>query len=129
MGIGPAVAIPAAVEAAGLTLDDIDVFEINEAFASQVGAAACADAVRGACISLGRPASFKFLRHAGTQPPCEVLALPAHCVHLFTAPDLQATYSVQKLGLDMDKVNPNGGAIALGHPLGCTGARQVRSRP
>lgn len=36
MGIGPAVAIPAAVEAAGLTIDDIDVFELNEAFASQV---------------------------------------------------------------------------------------------
>ncbi|KAL4423207.1 hypothetical protein ABPG77_000340 [Micractinium sp. CCAP 211/92] len=71
MGIGPAVAIPAAVEMAGLSLDDIDVYEINEAFASQ------------------------------------------------------ATYSVDKLGLDMDKVNPNGGAIALGHPLGCTGARQT----
>lgn len=41
-------------------------------------------------------------------------------------PCLQATYSVDKLGLDMDRVNPNGGAIALGHPLGCTGARQVR---
>ncbi len=37
----------------------------------------------------------------------------------------QATYSVDKLGIDLDKVNPNGGAIALGHPLGCTGARQV----
>ena len=37
MGIGPAVAIPEAVAQAGLTLDDIDVFEINEAFASQVG--------------------------------------------------------------------------------------------
>lgn len=71
MGIGPAVAIPAAVEAAGLTLDDIDVYEINEAFASQ------------------------------------------------------ATYSVNKLGIDMEKVNPNGGAIAMGHPLGCTGARQT----
>ncbi|KAI7840879.1 hypothetical protein COHA_005409 [Chlorella ohadii] len=71
MGIGPAVAIPAAVEMAGLTLDDIDVYEINEAFASQ------------------------------------------------------ATYSVDKLGIDLDKVNPNGGAIALGHPLGCTGARQT----
>jgi hypothetical protein len=41
-------------------------------------------------------------------------------------PPVQATYSVNKLGLDMDRVNPNGGAIALGHPLGCTGARQVR---
>ncbi|KXZ51925.1 hypothetical protein GPECTOR_11g51 [Gonium pectorale] len=69
MGIGPAVAIPAAVQRAGLTLDDIDVYEINEAFASQ------------------------------------------------------ASYSVAKLGIDESKVNPNGGAIALGHPLGATGAR------
>lgn len=71
MGIGPAVAIPEAVAQAGLTMDDIDVFEINEAFASQ------------------------------------------------------ATYCVKKLGIDSNKVNPNGGAIALGHPLGCTGARMT----
>ena len=71
MGVGPAVAIPAAVKAAGLTLDDIDVFEINEAFASQ------------------------------------------------------AKYSVDVLKIDENKVNPNGGAIALGHPLGATGARQT----
>jgi acetyl-CoA acyltransferase len=69
MGIGPAKAIPKAVEAAGLKLDDIGLFEINEAFASQ------------------------------------------------------ALYCVRELGLDLDKVNVNGGAIALGHPLGCTGAR------
>ncbi len=71
MGIGPAYAIPAAVEQAGLKLSDIDVFEINEAFASQ------------------------------------------------------ATMTVKHLNLPMDKVNVNGGAIALGHPLGCTGARMV----
>ncbi|NXR52494.1 THIKB thiolase, partial [Hippolais icterina] len=71
MGIGPAYAIPVAVEKAGLTLNDIDVYEINEAFASQ------------------------------------------------------AVYCVEKLGIPMEKVNPLGGAIALGHPLGCTGARQV----
>uniref|UniRef100_A0A3B4VA19 acetyl-CoA C-acetyltransferase n=1 Tax=Seriola dumerili TaxID=41447 RepID=A0A3B4VA19_SERDU len=71
MGIGPAFAIPAALERAGLTVADIDVFEINEAFASQ------------------------------------------------------AVYCVEKLGIPLEKVNPNGGAIALGHPLGCTGARQV----
>uniref|UniRef100_A0A1A8GND7 Acetyl-Coenzyme A acyltransferase 1 n=1 Tax=Nothobranchius korthausae TaxID=1143690 RepID=A0A1A8GND7_9TELE len=71
MGIGPAVAIPAALQQAGLRLEDIDVFEINEAFASQ------------------------------------------------------AVFCVQKLGIPLEKVNPNGGAIALGHPLGCTGARQV----
>lgn len=71
MGVGPAYAIPPAVKQAGLSLKDIDVFEINEAFASQ------------------------------------------------------ATYSVKKIGIDESKVNPNGGAIALGHPLGCTGARLV----
>jgi len=71
MGVGPAYAIPPALKAAGLSVSDIDVFEINEAFASQ------------------------------------------------------AVYCVKKLGIPLEKVNPNGGAIALGHPLGCTGARQV----
>ena len=71
MGVGPRYAIPKALESAGLTADDIDVFEINEAFASQ------------------------------------------------------AVYCVRELGLDPEKVNPNGGAIALGHPLGCTGARLI----
>ena len=71
MGVGPAYAIPRALQNAGLTVNDVDVFEVNEAFASQ------------------------------------------------------ATYSVDKLGIDYSKVNPNGGAIALGHPLGCTGARLI----
>jgi len=71
MGIGPAVAIPAALQKAGLKISDIDVFELNEAFASQ------------------------------------------------------AVYCVEVLKLDPKKVNPLGGAIALGHPLGCTGARQI----
>ncbi|KAG8091825.1 hypothetical protein GUJ93_ZPchr0012g19992 [Zizania palustris] len=71
MGVGPAVAIPAAVKAAGLQIDDIDLFEINEAFASQY------------------------------------------------------VYCCKKLGLDSTKVNVNGGAMALGHPLGATGARSV----
>jgi len=71
MGVGPAFAIPKALKQAGLTKDDIDVYELNEAFASQ------------------------------------------------------ALYCVQVLGLDPKKVNPKGGAIALGHPLGCTGARQI----
>lgn len=71
MGIGPAVAIPAVLKQCGLTVPDIDVWEINEAFASQ------------------------------------------------------ASWCVDVLGIDPDKVNPNGGAIALGHPLGCTGARQI----
>jgi len=69
MGIGPAFAIPLALERAGLKLDDLDVIEINEAFAPQV--LACA----------------------------------------------------QALQLKMDRLNPNGGAIALGHPLGASGAR------
>lgn len=71
MGIGPALAIPEALAKAGLSIADIDVFEINEAFASQ------------------------------------------------------AAYCVEKLQIPFEKVNPKGGAIALGHPLGCTGARQV----
>ena len=71
MGVGPAAAIPVAVKAAGLELDDIDLFEINEAFASQ----------------------FVYCRN--------------------------------KLGLDPEKINVNGGAMAIGHPLGSTGARCV----
>lgn len=71
MGIGPAFAIPAVLNKAGLKKENIDVFEVNEAFASQ------------------------------------------------------ATYCCDKLALDPKKVNPKGGAIALGHPLGCTGARQL----
>ena len=69
MGIGPAVAIPRALKAAGLSLDQIDLIELNEAFASQ--AIACA----------------------------------------------------RELGIDEERLNVNGGAIALGHPLGCSGAR------
>ncbi len=69
MGIGPAVAIPRALDAAGLTLEQIDLIELNEAFASQV--LAC----------------------------------------------------VRELGIDEKRLNVNGGAIALGHPLGCSGAR------
>jgi len=71
MGIGPSIAIPMVLEQVGITKDDVDLFEINEAFASMY------------------------------------------------------VYCVKKLGLDHGKVNVNGGAIALGHPLGCTGARQI----
>ncbi|XP_058095089.1 3-ketoacyl-CoA thiolase 2, peroxisomal-like [Magnolia sinica] len=71
MGIGPAVAIPAALQLAGLEINDIDLFEINEAFSSQF------------------------------------------------------VYCCKKLELDPEKVNVNGGAMALGHPLGATGARCV----
>ena len=69
MGIGPVTAIPTALKRAGLTLDDIDLIELNEAFAAQS------------------------------------LAI------------------IRTLGLDRERVNVNGGAIALGHPLGCTGAK------
>ncbi len=71
MGIGPVPAIRKVLAKAGLSVGDIDLFEINEAFAAQ------------------------------------------------------AVYCVRELGLDPAKVNVNGGAIALGHPLGCTGARQL----
>ena len=73
MGIGPVFAIPKVLKLAGLTLDEIDVIELNEAFAAQS------------------------------------LAV------------------IKTLGLDLDKVNVNGGAIALGHPLGCTGAKLTAS--
>lgn len=73
MGIGPVFAIPKALKLAGLTLADIDVIELNEAFAAQSIAV------------------------------------------------------IKTLGLDPDKVNVNGGAIALGHPLGCTGAKLTAS--
>jgi acetyl-CoA acyltransferase 1 len=69
MGIGPAVAVPRVLSGLGLSVHDIEVFEINEAFASQ------------------------------------------------------AYYCVRELRLDPTRVNPNGGAIALGHPLGATGVR------
>jgi len=69
MGIGPCVAIPKALKQAGLKMDDIDLIELNEAFASQ------------------------------------------------------ALAVIDQAGIDIDKTNVNGGAIALGHPLGCTGTK------
>ena len=71
MGIGPWKAIPVALDKAGIAKEDVDIFEINEAFASQ-------------CL-----------------------------------------WCVNELRIPAEKVNPKGGAIAFGHPLGCTGARQV----
>jgi acetyl-CoA acyltransferase len=71
MGIGPVPAIRKLLAKAGLSIDQIDLYEVNEAFASQ------------------------------------------------------ALYCLRELGLPQDRVNVNGGAIALGHPLGCTGARQI----
>lgn len=69
MGMGPVFAVRKVLDQAGMSLDDVDVIELNEAFAAQV--LACAD----------------------------------------------------QLGIDMDRLNPHGGAIALGHPFGMTGAR------
>jgi acetyl-CoA acyltransferase 1 len=66
MGVGPAFAIPALLEKTGVSKDEVDFYEINEAFASQ------------------------------------------------------AVYSIEKVGLPYEKVNPNGGGISLGHPLGCS---------
>jgi acetyl-CoA acyltransferase len=71
MGIGPVPAVQKLLSKTGLSVNDIGVFELNEAFAAQ------------------------------------------------------AIYCMRELGIDHEKVNPVGGAIALGHPLGCTGARQV----
>jgi acetyl-CoA acetyltransferase len=69
MGIGPVFAVPRLLERTGLTIDDIDIWELNEAFAAQ------------------------------------------------------AVYCRDELGIDPEKVNVNGGAIAIGHPYGMTGAR------
>jgi len=69
MGVGPAYAVPKALKKAGLTIKDIGLVELNEAFASQ------------------------------------------------------ALYVIRELGLNLDIVNVNGGAVAMGHPLGCTGAK------
>lgn len=69
MGVGPVYAIPKALKRTGLTLDDIGLIELNEAFASQ------------------------------------------------------SLYCIRKLGLNQEIVNVNGGAIAIGHPMGCTGAK------
>ncbi|KAL5531210.1 hypothetical protein ACEPAG_4086 [Sanghuangporus baumii] len=71
MGVGPAFAIPKVLSKAGLSKDDVDFYEINEAFASQ------------------------------------------------------AVFSIQQIGIPFEKVNLHGGAIAIGHPLGCTGSRQI----
>jgi acetyl-CoA acyltransferase len=73
MGIGPAYAIPKVLKLTGLKLDEIDVIELNEAFA------------------------------------------------------VQSLAVIKMLGIDPARVNPNGGAIALGHPLGCTGAKLTAS--
>ncbi|CAK5280542.1 unnamed protein product [Mycena citricolor] len=71
MGISPVVAVPKVLEQVGLAKEDIDVYEINEAFASQFA------------------------------------------------------YCVEELGIPIEKINPNGGSIAISHPLGMTGARQI----
>jgi acetyl-CoA acyltransferase len=73
MGIGPVKAVPKALERAGIRLEQVDVIELNEAFA------------------------------------------------------VQALAVARELGLPMDRLNPNGGAIALGHPLGATGTKLVVS--
>jgi acetyl-CoA acyltransferase len=73
MGIGPVAAIPKALKRAGLSLNDVELIELNEAFAAQ------------------------------------------------------ALAVMRELGLDPEKINVNGGAIALGHPLGCTGAKLTAS--
>jgi acetyl-CoA acetyltransferase len=87
MGIGPVQAIARANQLTGLSLDDADTIEINEAFAAQV--LACRKA----------------------------LADPAHC--------RRAGLDVPLGEVPMEKLNPHGGAIALGHPVGATGARLV----
>lgn len=100
MGVGPAVAIPAAVKAAGLELDDIDLFEINEVL----------NFVRLNLISF-----LSFLLKALFLNYAIVL------LYLVQAFASQFVYCRNKLGLDPEKINVNGGAMAIGHPLGATG--------
>ncbi len=69
MGVGPCHAVPKVLKLTGLTLDQIDLIELNEAFAAQ------------------------------------------------------ALYVIRELGMNLDRTNVNGGAIAMGHPLGCTGTK------
>ena len=71
MGIGPSAAVPQLLNRLKVDINDIDIFELNEAFASQ------------------------------------------------------SLYCINKLGINHDKVNPYGGAIAIGHPLGATGGRVI----
>lgn len=93
MGIGPAVAIPAAVKSAGLELKDIDLFEINEVF------------------------GWLNNNSSSTRSNFKIIWLPLN-IQAFAS---QFVYCCKKLDLDKEKVNVNGGAIALGHPLGATG--------
>uniref|UniRef100_A0A672Y9G4 Acetyl-CoA acyltransferase 1 n=1 Tax=Sphaeramia orbicularis TaxID=375764 RepID=A0A672Y9G4_9TELE len=87
------------------------------------GAAAVLIGRRSAVDALGLPVLGVLRASAVVGVPPDVMGIgPA--VAIPAALD-QAVYCVEKLGIPMEKVNPNGGAIALGHPLGCTGARQV----
>lgn len=95
MGIGPAVAIPAAVKAAGIQLDDIDLFEINEVIKYSYFIEICCKILKE------KTSSLSFF-------PLQAFAS-------------QYVYCCKMLKLDPEKVNVNGGAIALGHPLGATG--------
>ena len=82
MGIGPAVAIPAAVKMAGLTIDDIDLFELNEAFASQVGV----------CIISSSACLRKSVLLSQCGPIC-ILLKACHACIVDTCPSCDATYS------------------------------------
>jgi len=103
----------------GLAVTDIEVFELNEAFASQ--AVYCVEV-------LGLPAER--LNPGVVDISCLLCAvgLAVADIEVFELNEAfasQAVYCVEVLRLPADRVNPNGGAIALGHPLGCTGARQL----
>ncbi|OWM82878.1 hypothetical protein CDL15_Pgr005278 [Punica granatum] len=104
MGIGPAVAIPAAVKSAGLELDDINLFEINEV-----------------TILFSFPFLFPYQHQLTSALFCLYFSLSP--IFLSQAFASQYVYCCKKLELDPEKVNVNGGAIALGHPLGATGTR------
>jgi len=121
MGSGPLPATEKVLAKAGLQLSDIDAIELNEAFAAQSLYVIKSRAVAGVeWTRMGSgplPATEKALNKAGLQ------LSDIDAIELNEAFAAQSLYVIRKGAWDMDKINLNGGAIALGHPLGCSGVR------
>ena len=116
-----------AVRKAGLQMADIDVFEINEAFASQCKTNHLTWSFPHHYISLPSNASH----HLPSQQHLQTLHTRTQfLIHLLTTSPIislfffqAGTFCVKQLAIPPEKINPLGGAIALGHPLGCSGVR------
>jgi Thiolase, C-terminal domain len=156
MGVGPAYAIPVALRNAGLTLKDIDVFEINEVRSPSLQSLSHLNFTLRSIIFLSispslirffilpisliffilslspvsftsphalpimyhsLPPSLDFLSPLSSLSHLSFRLLPCH-LQAFAS---QCLYCVRHLGIPIEKVNPYGGAIAVGHPLGCSG--------